>query len=224
MRLSWTATVAIAIALAGLIAGCGGGGDDALNVTGTWNYVDLKTAAPDVLMLTQDGTSISGTTIEGESITGSIESRVITLVITVGEHTVTVSGDMTDYGDRFDGTWLNSDGYTGRCVAVRRSPGGPTGMNGVWHSTLAGEEYSNLFRLTQSGTSVSGADFGYADATYSGTLVNGILTLNEMLVGNPAMTFSGMMMEGDNVIIGTWTYPPSATSGRWVLCRYNGYE
>lgn len=214
------------VAALGWMAGCGGSDDGnaggGLSLSGTWIEVDLTTAASGTWTLSQNGTALSGSD-GGDPLTGTIDaSNVIALDCRVGPSALPLSyaGSANAAGTRINGTWNNpAAGRSGPFVAVKRRDGGSMALNGRWKivDVVPGTGAALDFNFTQTGNTVNGVNALDSNDTYTGTLDGSTLNLAFVYAGVTRGTVTGQMLEGGNLMIGTWTDTATGANGGIVF-------
>lgn len=98
-----------------------------VNIAGSWNIYKTATGAsgeqgPDLFTFTQSGNGISGTTAQGQQITGTIASLSITFswVGSDGD-TYIYTGAVSSDGATMSGTWISVNGQSGTWRATKSS-------------------------------------------------------------------------------------------------------
>jgi hypothetical protein len=110
--------VLLAAALLLIFAGCGGNGSTpTFNISGNWSIVWTETSptpgsaqGPYTFSFTQSGSSLSGTTSQGQAISGSISGQNVNFSFVWTEtnsqqNTYTFTGSEGNNGTTMSGTW-----------------------------------------------------------------------------------------------------------------------
>jgi hypothetical protein len=98
-----------------------------VNIAGNWNIYQATAGAageqgPDLFTFSQSGNGISGTTAQGEQITGTIGGLSITFFWVGNDGTTnTLTGTVNADGTALSGTWASTNG-----------------QSGTWHATKSG--------------------------------------------------------------------------------------
>lgn len=202
------------------LSGCGSGKPEPTwNIGGSWyTYHDTAGTSgeqgPELLTFSQSDNDLSGTTAEGETITGTITDTDVSFSWTGSDGTsYTYTGTAGD--GNMSGTWTSSNGQSGTWHAiVDLSPVvDATGSWNVFHTiTGATEQGPDVFTLQESGNSISGT-------TPDGTTVTGnigslyvILTWTDS--AGTTYVYTGNATADGSSMSGTWTIP-GGQSGTW---------
>jgi hypothetical protein len=98
-----------------------------VNIAGNWNTYQTTTGTPgeqgpDLFTFTQSGNGLSGTTSQGQQITGTISGLSITFFWTGSDGaTYTSTGTVSADGVTMSGTWTGSNGQSGTWRATKIS-------------------------------------------------------------------------------------------------------
>ncbi len=203
------------------LTGCGGSqAEPVFNITGGWNifYTTTGTAGeqgPGLFNFSQTDNNLSGTTPQGQALSGSVSSLSVSFSWTGSDGAFyTYTGTISADGNTMSGTWSNSKGASGSWSAMINiaSSVNVTGNWNVFHTTgTAGEQGPDLFTFSQSGNSVSGT-------APQGQAVTGVVSgLNILFswTGSDGVsnTYVGAV-SGGNSMTGTWS-ATSGQSGTW---------
>lgn len=201
------------------LSGCGGGKPEAVwNIAGGWYmYHDVAGTpgeqGPDLLTFTQSDNDLSGTTAQGETLTGTISGTDVSFSWTGSDGAnYTYSG--TASNGNLAGTWSASNGQSGTWRAVI-SLAPVVDISGGWNvfQTVTGgqEQGPAAFALQQSGNSISGT--AAEGETVTGSIGSLYLIFNWTGSDGTTYIYTGTASDSSHMS-GTWT-TPGGQSGTW---------
>lgn len=203
-----------------VLAGCGEGKPEAVwNIAGSW-YIYHDTAGisgeqgPELFTFTQSNNDLSGTTADGETLSGSISGTDVTFSWTASDGaSYTYTGTAT--AGNMSGTWTSSNGQSGTWHAIiNLTP--VVNVTGSWNffQTVAGsqEQGPEVFALSQSGNSISGTTA--EGATITGNIGGLYIILTWTGTDGTTYVYTGSAAANGSTMSGTWTNP-GGQSGTW---------
>ncbi len=213
-----------AAALTFLVSGCLGASSPpaSVTITGSWNIFHTPTGStqlgPDIFTFTQTGNSISGTTSQGQTVTGTLTGSNITFSWTASNVTNTYSGTVSADGTTMSGTYTTSASETGSWSATKGTSS-TVSITGTWNmfitpSNTNAEQTLGLFTFTQTGNTISGTTA--QGQQLAGTLSGQNVSFSWVDSGGNTNTFTGSV--GTTAMTGTYTVNAVA-SGSWRAAK-----
>jgi hypothetical protein len=213
--------LSLAVTLPLIFGGCGGNqAEPAWNVTGGW-YIYHDTAGvpgeqgPDLFSFTQANNKLSGTTPQGQQITGTVSGVDISFSWTGSDGaSCSYSGSISGDGATMSGTWTSSNGQSGTWHAiVNAAPAvNVTGNWNIYHTTTGapGEAGPDILAFAQTNNNLSGT-------TPQGQQVTGTvssLSITFSWTGSDGATYTYTGSASATAMSGSWT-STSGQSGTW---------
>lgn len=198
-----------------VFAGCGDGDDAPLDLTGIWDLTDLTGNSGSTVTLVQTGGVLTGAMDGMMPLNGTLTDNLTTFIVTMGPHTVTLSGTVSDDGNSMAGTWVNDSNDAGTFSALRRGTGEGVDMTGTWLSLDLTTSASLTMQVTQNGNVLSGTTLSTPSSTIQGT-INGNMVTFVTQAGGTIFTWTGFLSFDGNTVSGEWV----STSATW----YHGWR
>lgn len=206
------------------LAGCGGSSDDedaGINLSGTWDVVELNNGSWSEYVLTQAGSSITGTMAGIYPVAGQISGSTVTWTLTLlMNHSATMNGALSADGNRIEGTWVNDGGAAGTFVAYLRESTAIPNLSGTWFSIDASTGVKTLVQLTHTAAGLTGTSMNDPSVTFSGTVAGTAMELTEYFEETATKTYYGILQPGGNVAEGTWDDLAGSGGFGWTFVRY----
>jgi len=222
------------VAIPLFVGGCGSGNSEpAFNITGNWNIFTTTTgtigeAGPNLFSFTTSTNTLSGTTSQGQVITGTVSDLNVSFSW-VGSDGATNSytGVVSANGTTIAGTWTSTNGQSGTWNAIiisttTRSFPPIVNIAGNWNAFLTtngtpGEQGPDVVTFTQSGNGVGGTT---QDRQITGSIMSSSITSILFFWNDGAANsaFTGIVSTDGNSMSGTWT-DTGGHSGTWRATR-----
>jgi len=215
----WLAAL-IVTGLSMIFASCGGGdgnSDEAVNLTGVWDMIDMSTKSSADMTLIQNGNALSGNLESVLTISGQVTDNLVSFSGTFGPTTATFTGTLSDNGNSMVGTVVGVANTTGAFNAVRRGTGDGVDLTGSWLSLDLETSASLAMQIVQSGNKLSGTPQG-ATSSLQGT-VNGSEVTFMAQVGGKLITWTGNLSFDGNTVTGDWLNTATTDVGGWRMTR-----
>jgi hypothetical protein len=207
-----------------LLSGCGSSKPVPLfNIAGTWfvyhetNGISAEQGPDSFIFKTSDNT-VSGTTSQGQSITGTVTGLDISFSwLGSDSFTYTYTGSVSSDGTTMSGTWTNTNGQSGKWHAIiDLSPA--VNIAGSWNifNTPAGSTVElgpDLFTFTQSGNGVAGLTSGAQ--TVIGSIGGQSIAFSWVASDGYLYIYTGSVSSDGHTMSGTWTNTNNGQSGSW---------
>ena len=181
-------------------------------MTGAWDTANITSGAVDVWMLTQTGTTISGTTPWGDTIDGTLTGDALAITITGSAGPLTVNGIVSSDGNKIAGSWRDSAGTTGALDSYRRSAGSGANVTGPWTMRDLSSSNSITIQLSQAGNSITGTFPDYPGWSITGFDSGSLVNLTEDM-GAASETVTVNLSVDGNTMTGAWRKSDGATGG-----------
>ena len=198
-----------------------------INIAGTWfvyHETDGLSAeqGPDSFNFTTSDNTVSGTTSQAQSITGTVEDLDISFSwIGSDSFTYTYTGSVSNDGMTMSGTWTNTNGQSGTWHAIiELSPAVNIAGNWDIFNTPAGSPLElgpDQFTFTQSGNGIAGTTSG--GQTVIGSIGNQSITFSWVASDGFLYIYTGAVSIDDTTMSGTWTSTNNGQSGSWRATR-----
>jgi hypothetical protein len=208
------------IVFALFLGGCGSSEPSPTwNIAGSWFMYQATNGTsgeqgPNLFTLTQSTNTISGTTSQGQTITGDISGENITFSWVGSDGaTNTYTGKIGSDGSTMSGTWKSTNGQSGTWQGII-DLSASVNISGNWNTT--GEQGTDLFTLSQSANTISGT-------TSEGDKITGNISRLTVLFfwtgsdGNTT-TISATAASDGTKMSGTWT-STDGKSGTWTATK-----
>ena len=218
------------VALLPFIVGCGSKtSEPAFNITGNWNIFTTTSGAigelgPNLFSFTTSTSTLSGTTPQGNLITGTVSDLNISFSWVGSDgFTNNYTGVVSNNGTTLAGTWTSTSGHSGtwNAIIISTTTGGfPPRVNiaGNWnafHTTdgTTGEQGPDVVTFTQSGNGVGGTTQGQqiTGSMMTSNITSLLFFWND---GTANFAFTGIVSTDGTSMTGTWTNI-SGKSGTW---------
>jgi len=210
-----------AVLTAGLLmifAGCGGGDDAPLNLTGNWD-ITLDNKENDSLTLMDNGGVITGT-MGGVAlaVNGVLTDNLVTFSVTINTNTLSFSGTVSGNGNSMNGTWVVDGIDTGTFTALRRGTGEGVDMTGTRLSVDLESSASALMQVTQNGNVLSGMTQNAPAVPIPGVITGNQVSFTKTVSGN-TIIWSGYLSVDGNTVSGHWESASLSKYGGWRMTR-----
>ncbi len=212
------------------IGGCGqSSSEPVFNVSGNWNIFSetngvVGEQGPDLFVLTTSTNTLTGTTPQGQAITGNVSNLDISFSW-VGSDGATnnYTGVISSDGTTMAGSWTNTKGQAGKWNAIIISTSGRSftpsvNITGNWNEFqttdgTAGEQGPVGVSFTQSGNGIGGTtqDRQITGSIASSNVTSLIYFWND---GTTNFAFTGTVSTDGNSMSGTWSNSNGQT-GTW---------
>ena len=222
------------VALLLINVGCGSGtSEPAFNITGSWNIFTTTSGTkgeqgPNLFNLTTSASTLSGTTPQGNVISGEVKDLNIAFSWVGNDGAINhYIGVVSNNGTTMAGTWTSTKGQSGTWdgIIISSTTGSfPPKVNvaGDWNAFMttagtAGEQGPDVVTFTQSANSLGGTVQGQqiTGSIMSSNITSLIFFFND---GISNFAFTGIVSTDGKSMSGTWTNTGGQT-GTWRAAK-----